>query len=182
MSRPISFGVLKSKGVPATGSSRPVVRPALSFSVKRSAKHLQRVMENGTCSVEVEEAVICQIKDRIRVGLGVVGQRQRIVVGERDGRRHREVAGVILLAVRRQTCQHQPPVLFRGMPDILVEALYAAVQVVSPIVARKTVRPAVQGEFAVADSVGETTDDGAGVGLFFLVFPDCMIPKDHVGF
>ncbi len=72
---------------------------------------------------------------------------QLVVLGQRIDHRDIDVAGVALLAIAAEVAQlHARPIggfVFLRAPDLAVEAVRAAVQVVRAIVARKLIGDAV---------------------------------------
>src|ERR1043166_8330073 len=87
---------------------------------------------------EVVVVVLREVDDRVLVGRRRVVYAQLVVVGERVDYAHGEVAGVALLAVVAEVGEFERRAAARRagsrLPDHLVEAADAAVQVVGRVV------------------------------------------------
>ena len=97
----------------------------------------------------------------------------------------RERAGVALLAVGAHVGELHGRTRRRGerlrRPDVLVEALEAAVQRVGTVVGGELVLLAVQGEGGVGDPVAVAADDGPEVRVRLQVAVDRVEAEGHVG-
>ena len=135
---------------------------------------------------EVEQSMIGQVDDRRRVGARVEIDGQRAAVVQRVGRRHRELAGIALVARRA----HQPKrdlgetalvAHVDDLPDALVEPDRAAVQRVGLVVERQLVGFAVEGEAAAGDAIGVAADRLAPIIRMLDVAARIVIAERHVG-
>jgi hypothetical protein len=140
------------------------------------------VIEDRAVAREVPVAVVGHVDQRRLVG----GRRhldlELVVIGQRvDGRRgHR--AGIVLLAVGRHVREHQRRTggvsLALRLPDHLVPALLAAVQVMRRVVRVQLVRLAVELEGRVLDPVRDAADDGAEIRARLHVVAD-VVEAEH---
>jgi len=133
---------------------------------------------------QVEVAVLREVHGRRAVRGRVVVEDQLVAVGQRVGNGGLQRPGVALLAVRARVREDEPDRVRvlerRNAPDHLVEAAYAAVQVIGTVIRRQRVGPAVQREPAPGDPVAVTTDDGAEVRRPPLVVRQGVESEDDV--
>jgi len=133
---------------------------------------------------EVEVAVVGQVEHCRFVGAGLVVDAQFVAVGEAVGHLGGEVAGETHFAIRRQVSQgHADRILVLGflrLPDLLVEALSAAVQGVGLVVLRHLVAFAVEFEGALGQAIAEAADGRAEVRGAFLVTLHIVEAEDDV--
>ena len=139
----------------------------------------------GAFAGEVEVGVVGEVGDGGLVGGGGVvdvqrGADQRVadVHGERAGKAH--------VAVGRDQRHFDAVGDLLAGPELVVEAVRAAVERVAVIVRRDLVGVAVDGELAGANAVAVAADDGAEVGLgaggcFGDVSVDRVVAEHHVG-
>ena len=101
MRAPMVVGLVKSSGVPWTGSISPVGISVSSTGVYESAASIEFVTENRRrCGPgQVEVAVIGEVDRRGLVGGRLVVDPQLVLVGERVGDGRGEVAGIAFFAV-----------------------------------------------------------------------------------
>ena len=134
---------------------------------------------------EVPIGVIGQINDGIFIGGRMVIDLQRVVVGQRVDDVDLKRPRVAFLAVGTGQVQPQPgtPARLdrRHLPDLLVEADFAAVQAVDAVVDRQRVLLAVEREFALGDPIGVAPDECAeiGAGIFDIAL-DVVIAEQHI--
>src|SRR5215212_2361860 len=118
---------------------------------------------------QVPVGVVGQVDDRGGVGGRLVAHAQGVAVVEGVGDGGVQGARVVLLAVGADPVEPDPdePAAphHAGLPDPLVEADVAAVQVVGRVVDGQLVGDAVEGEAALVDAVGVAAGDAAEVGV-----------------
>ena len=107
---------------------------------------------------QVEIAVIGDIDDRRLIRLRLVFDCEHVIVAERVDRADVELAGVTAGPVRARVGEYgacrRSALCGLQLPDNLVEAVQATVEMVGPVVGLEGVLVAVQGEAAVGDAVG----------------------------
>src|SRR5215211_4066779 len=118
---------------------------------------------------QVPVGVVGQVDDRGGVGGRLVAHAQGVAVVEGVGDGGVQGARVVLLAVGADPVEpdpHEPAALdHAGLPDPLVEADVAAVQMVGRVVDGQLVVDPVEGEAALVDAVGVAAGDAAEVGV-----------------
>ena len=140
------------------------------------------VVEDGTVvfAAQIEIGVVGEVERRLLVRFGVVSDLEFAIlegVGDGDGK----IAGVVFFAVGGEDGELQLVAVHFVRPDLLVEAHFAAVEVVAAVVAVKVVRRAVDGELALADAVAEAADERAQVPAVVFVPRHVVIAEDDVG-
>ena len=108
-------------------------------------------------------------------------QLQLAVVVEGVGAFYAEVAGIIALAVGRYAAEAYAAVHYLGVPQEVVEALEAAVQMVVAVVALQLQRLAVEREAALADAVAVAAYQRAQIAAGMLVGMHVVAAQQHVG-
>ena len=93
---------------------------------------------------------------------------------------HLHIAGITFLAVFREVHEFHRVTIDTAFPDLIHEALGAAVQVVGAVVDGKGVLLAVQGELALGNAVGKTAGHLAHAGAVSKVVQGIGITQDHV--
>ena len=149
----------------------------LDFVIEHRAAALAR---------QVEIAMVGEVHRRVRGGgrLIVQGERAGVVKGIRH--HHAQRAGIALLAVRAlagkdQVIGHHA---FHGdhIPDLLVEAVGAAVQVVHAVfIAGKLIVLSIQRKMAPVDAVAHAADQRAQVAGIFRIALHVCVAQRHVG-
>ena len=113
-------------------------------------------------SGEVEIGVIRHVDDGRLVGRRLIVERQVAVVVPRDGHVRRQIAGEVLLHIGGNVVEldgiHRIPRDGRRLPDLLLEAGFAAMQGIFAVVLVEVIFRAVEGEAAAADAVREAPD------------------------
>lgn len=134
---------------------------------------------------QVEIAMAGEIERRGPVGCGRVVDAQRAVVlqGVADGDGHR--ARVATLAVVAEVAQREAgavrPAARLGLPDDLVQARRAAMQMMRPAVARQVVGDPIQAEASIGDAIGVAPDQAAEVGMGARVGRERIKAEQHIG-
>ncbi len=118
---------------------------------------------------QVPVGVVGEVDVRGLVGRGRVLHLQLVVVGERVGHRGREGPGIALVAIGAYEGEGGGQAVVAhggfGLPDGLVEALVAAVQVILAVVGGQRVLDAVERELALGDPVRVPPGDRSEVGV-----------------
>ena len=130
----------------------------------------QAVVEDAALAGEVEEDVVGQV-----AGRGGVGRRCEVdgqfvgLVGQGVGDRHAECAWVALFAVGADDGEADRRGVGSadgfGLPDALIEASEATVQMITVIVLRECKGATVDGQLAVREAVGVAADGAAEEGV-----------------
>ncbi len=123
----------------------------------------------GRVSGEVEIGVVGHVDDGGRIGSGLVGNLQGVVV--REGVGHRGFYGTGEVAVPVRGFAQEFHMMFIGFQDgiyLVLPAVGPAVQAVAVVVLRQLVFHPVQGEAALVDAIGVAADGGAEVRLVVL--------------
>ena len=134
---------------------------------------------------QVEVAMAGKIDRRGLVARSCIVDAQRAVVMQRvaDGDGHR--TRVATLAVAAEVAQREAgavrPAARLGLPDDLVQARRAAMQMMRPAVARQVVGDSVQAEATVGDAIGGATDQAAEVGMDVQVGGERIEAEQHIG-
>ena len=90
-----------------------------------------------------------------------------------------EVAGETSLSVLRKIHELYGVIHNAAFPNLVLEALGAAVKVVGTIIYRKRVLYAVKGELTLCDAVGVTAGDFSGAGAIGHIIHGVGISKHH---
>ena len=162
MRAPTAVDFVKSNGVPATGFSSPVGNQA--GIDRREFRSLQRehVAEDVAFALagEIEVRVIGEIDDGVFVGRrGVVEFQFAACERVADDRGQR--AGIAGFAILADVGQLDAAGNFFALPNLIVEAVRAAVERVGRVVDRQVVGLAVERELAFGDAVGVASDERA---------------------
>lgn len=129
--------------------------------------------QDVACAVarQVEIAVLREIGRRGLVGGGEVFEDHFVLVGERVRHPRPERARIAFLAVWARVRQDQSDAVrvLEGLrvPDHLVEAAEAAMEVIGTVVLRECVGLAIQREPPARDPIGVSADDRAEYGDSF---------------
>ena len=118
--------------MPRDGEDAPVgqglgVRPR-----KFIGEDLRRVLHDGGggCAVKVKVGVVREVADGVCVAHGAVGEDERVVVGEAVGHGRLEVAGVAALSLGADRCERHAIRDGLCRPEVVVQAMRSAVDVV----------------------------------------------------
>ena len=144
MRAPMAVGVLKSKGVPFTGTQ---LAGGDQAAVDRRGlvgvdHHL--MAQDVALPGQVEVGVVRQVDHRFLVRRGGEVDLQAVVVGESVHGRDVQIAGIAFFAVLAQIVQLQGRLLALaglGFPHDLVVSLDAAVEMIRPVVGRQRCTP-----------------------------------------
>ena len=103
----------------------------------------------------------------IGVALSVVASyatTQLVLVGQRVGHAHLQVPRISFLAIHARPAERdaRSPERF-ALPEHLVEALRASVQMVDAVVCRERIRASIERELRLPDAIAVSPDDGAEV-------------------
>ena len=140
---------------------------------------LQQMVINIAVSVQVEIAVVGEIDDRILIGFGIVVDGQA-VASPTHGYLNVQIAGVALLAVGGQSGKNHRISLLSAGPEVLVEALLAAVEMVWTVVGKQGVGFAVQRKNTALDSISETTNGGTQIAIVSDVFFQGVVAQHNI--
>ena len=146
-------------------------------------EELQLVVEDGLRRVarEVEIGVVRHIDHGRGIGLGLVVNRNGVLLRQGEGHLGRKVARELLLAIGRKERKHE--LRCRGLfhrVELILPAVGTAVEAVTEIVLRQVVLHAIEREFALCDAVGIATNRGTEVRGYVLVVRNLVKTKDHV--
>ena len=124
------------------------------------------MVEDAALAGEVEEDVVGQVAGRRGVGRGGEVDRQFVgIIRQGVGDRHVERARVALFAVGADGGQADRGRVGRadgfGLPDALIEATEATVEMVAVIILRERNGAAVDGQLTVRKAVGVPADGAA---------------------
>ena len=137
-----------------------------------------------TVAGQVEVGMARQVDHRRLVGGRRVVDAEFILVVQGVGHLDVEVAGIALVAVRAQIGELEADAVaarqFLHLPDMLVEALHAAVQRIGAIVGRQRVLLAVERELGIGDAVGVAAGDDAEIRVLAGVVVDIAEAEDDV--
>ena len=114
-------------------------------------------------SVQIKIAVVRQIHQGIRIGVGVVTDAESVVIRQLEQHLHFQISGIVLLAVRGEPPAQQAVALCRHVPELSVKAFSAPVQVILSVVLRQHIAFSVQGEFRFSDPVADPSDGCAEI-------------------
>ena len=118
---------------------------------------------------EIKVGVVGHVDDGRRIGRGLVGDVDAVVIGEGIGDVGLHGTGEVAIAVGRIAQQLDVLLVgFHHLIDLILPALGTAVQAVSEVVLRQLDGLSVEGEAALVDAVGIPADAGAEVGLVVL--------------
>lgn len=135
-------------------------------------------------SGEIEVAVIGEVKNGWLVGGGIVVDPEGVVLGPGVGDGACESAGVAALAVGAGVGQGESWVVAIvaeiGFPDLFIETLFSAVEMVGGVVGGEGVFLAIQSEFPFRNAVGVATGDATKIGALFDVVVDGIESEDDV--
>ena len=123
-------------------------------------------------AVEVEVSVVGEVADRISIRDGLVADGELIVVRQRVEHMDRHIARVAALAISCMVSELHTLIRLLCRPELLVEALEAAVDVILVVRARveiELIRLAVNRHLAASDAVGMAADEAAHARIVLLV-------------
>ena len=122
--------------------------------------------------------MVGQVHQRIGIGIRVIGDAEAVVLRQPEQHLDLQISGVVLFSVRGCSPAEQALVLGGHAPELLVKALFAAVQVVFPVVFVEDISFPVQGEFRLADPVSDPADGRAEVVAVFQILL-CGVVTEH---
>ena len=145
----------------------------------RLRRQRQRMVHSRVAAVQIEITVVGKAAQGVGVTLRLIlhpKRRARQAVGYRYGQR----AGVALLSIAGYAVQTHAVLQQLRRPDMLVEALRTAVEVVLSVVFRQQVRLAFQCEGCPADAVAYAAHRRAEAAVMPLVFRQRVVSQHHV--
>src|SRR5208337_2375889 len=131
-----------------------------------------------------EIAVVREVDGRVLVRFRAIVQLEFVGVRQRVGDRNIQIAREILLAVLAEVrkpngrCSHAGK-NFR-LPDLAIKPDLSAVQRVWPVVERKGVLLAIQGEMSLGDAIGVAPDGGPEKGLIAQIALQVAETQHHI--
>jgi hypothetical protein len=88
------------------------------------------VVQHRPAAVQIEIAVVGEIHGCVGIGVRVIDNHQAIILRKRVADLHAKIPGIALFAIGRKTAAHDAAPLNTHIPDSLVKALQAAVEMV----------------------------------------------------
>ena len=111
----------------------------------------------ATC--QCKEGVVCQVDNGLLVGGCQILDDQLVLVGEGELNRYIELASEAFLTIAGDAMQGlRTGTHLTGIPNLGIETLEAAVQVVGTVVDGQLIILAIQGELTLADAVAPASD------------------------
>ena len=138
---------------------------------------------DNTATGQVEVGVVRQVDRRRPVGGSLVIDAHPVSPGQGVGHSNLQPAGIALLTVGTGVSKPHSRIDAGGgltVPEPLVEADVATMDVVGAEVASELVDGAIELESACRDAIGHAPDDTAHVGHVRLVIGDLVVAQDHV--
>src|SRR3569832_2106698 len=130
--------------------------------------------------------MVSDIDDGVLICRGNVVNPQSVVMGQRVGRRDREIAWIAFLAIAAQVAQNQLGPLFRDRgalhrPDNFIKSDLAPMEGILAIVGRESIGLSTEVELPTSNSIAITADQGPEIRTLFEVLTKDNKPQYHVG-
>ena len=132
-------------------------------------------------AVEVEIHVIREVNHRGSVGFGREGELEGVVLAPLIMRHRLQVTRIARLAIGRKVQELYGIAADAALPDLILEPLRPAVQVVGTVVDGEGVHLAVQRERALGNAVGESARNLARARPIRKIGQRVGITQNHVG-
>ena len=139
------------------------------------------IVEDGAVAlaVQVEVGVVGEVDRRLFVRRsGIVNAHFAVLKDIRHA--HLEIPGIVLLAVGRENGEPKLVPHHFMRPDLLVEAVFAAVQVIAAVIAIKLIGRSVDRELSLADTVAESADECAQIAAVVLIACHIIVAENDV--